>query len=242
MYQPMIPELAEAGYQVVAFDQRGYSPGARPAGAEAYAIDKLVGDVFAVADALGFDSFHLVGHDWGAVVGWRIVLEGSSRIKSWSALSIPHIGAYAAAIESDADQRRRSAYVGFFRMPWLPEMLFSFNGFTMMRNALYGSHAKETVDEYISIFSEPGALTAALNWYRASDIHNARGLNLDVTAPTAFIWGNQDPVVGDWALESQRQHFDGNLWETELDTGHWLMQTEAQAVNAAVLTLMENHR
>ena len=242
MYEPMIPVLARAGYQVVAFDQRGYSPGARPSGVEAYATGKLVADVFAVADAVGFDTFHLVGHDWGAAVGWQAVFEGSPRIRSWSALSIPHMGAYAAAIQSDADQQERSAYVRFFRLPRLPEMLFSFNGFAMMRSAIYSSHARKTVDEYIAIFSEPGALTAAFNWYRASDISDAPPGNLEVTVPTAFIWGNQDPVVGDRVVDAQRQYFSGSLRETELDTGHWLLETEPQAVIAAVLSHIEAHR
>jgi pimeloyl-ACP methyl ester carboxylesterase len=234
MYLPMIPVLAKAGYQVVAFDQRGYSPGARPEGSAAYATDLLVADVFAVADAVGFERFHLVGHDWGAVVGWIAVFRNSPRIMSWSALSIPHMGAYAAAIAGDPDQQRRSAYVGFFRMPWLPEAVFSFNGFAMMRRAIYAEHGEEILDEYLAIFSEPGALTAALDWYRASDL-NQRAESPHVRIPTAFIWGNRDPVVGDQALETQRQYFDGNLREIELDTGHWLMEAEPEVVTRAVL-------
>ncbi len=238
MYTPMIPALAQAGFQVVAYDQRGYSPGARPDEVEAYTTDKLVADVFTVADTVGFDQFHLVGHDWGAAVGWALVFEDASRVKSWSALSIPHMGAYAEAIAVDADQQERSAYVGFFRTPWLPEAIFSFNGFAMMRSAIYAEHGKEIVAEYLNIFSEPGALTAALNWYRASGLASPGG-RMHVTTPTAFIWGNADPVVGQRALEAQRQYFDGNLWETELDTGHWLMETKPAAVSAAVLAHLE---
>jgi pimeloyl-ACP methyl ester carboxylesterase len=124
----------------------------------------------------------------------------------------------------------------------LPELLFSFNRFAMMRTSVYGDHGKKTVEEYIALFSEPGALTAALNWYRASALSSAPVGNMMVATPTAFIWGNQDPVVGDLALETQRQYFDGNLTETELETGHWLLETEAQAVTAAVLSHVERHR
>ncbi len=233
MYTPMIRELARAGYRVVAPDQRGYSPGARPADLDAYTTDKLAADVFAIADAVGFDRFHLVGHDWGAAIGWLMVFGASPRIRSWSALSIPHMGAYAAAITEDSDQRERSAYLGFFQLPWLPEALMAFNGFAMMRNLLYAEHGAGIVDEYVAIFSEPGALTAALNWYRASRL-SAPPPERPVTIPTAYIWGNRDPAVGDRAVQTQRQYFDGNLWETELDTGHWLMETEARAVTDAV--------
>ncbi|MEM8767176.1 MAG: alpha/beta fold hydrolase [Pseudomonadota bacterium] len=239
---PMIPVLAEAGYQVLAFDQRGYSPGARPEALDAYTTDKLAADVFALADAVGFERFHLVGHDWGAAVGWLAVFGGSERILSWTALSIPHLGAYADAIGSDPDQQERSAYVGFFQTPWLPEALFSFNGFSMMRDGVYGEHAPVLVDEYLAIFSEPGALTAALNWYRASGLQApAEGAALDVRVPTLFVWGNADPVVGQAALEAQRRHFDGNLREIELDAGHWLMEEAAQAVTEAVLSHLDAH-
>lgn len=240
MYEPMIPVLARAGYQVVAFDQRGYSPGARPAQREQYTIDKLVGDVFAVADTVGFDTFHLVGHDWGAAVGWQIVFQPSPRVRSWTALSIPHLGAYADAILTDPDQQGRSRYINFFRTPWLPEAVFTFNGLAMMRTAMYSTHRDEIVTEYVPIFSEPGALTAALNWYRASELTAGVG-NMDVSIPTAFIWGNQDPVVGDRSVEAQNGFFDGNLTVTELDTGHWLMETEADAVTRAVLKHVNAH-
>jgi pimeloyl-ACP methyl ester carboxylesterase len=240
MYEPMIPVLALAGYQVVAFDQRGYSPGARPAEAEQYTIDKLVGDVRAVADAVGFDTFHLVGHDWGAAVGWQMVFQRSPRVSSWAALSIPHLGAYTEAILTDPDQQSRSRYIGFFRTRWLPETVFTFNGLAMMRSVMYATHRDEIVAEYVSIFSEPGALTAALNWYRASELTAGVGNN-EVSIPTAFIWGNQDPVVGDRSVEAQNGYFEGNLTVTELDTGHWLMESEADAVTRAVLKHVNAH-
>ena len=240
MYEPMIPVVARAGYQVVAFDQRGYSPGARPTQPAQYTIDKLVRDVFAVADTVGFDDFHLVGHDWGAAVGWQIVFARSPRVRSWTALSIPHLGAYANAIITDPDQQGRSRYIGFFRTPWIPETVFTFNGLAMMRTAMYATHRDEIVAEYVSIFSEPGALTAALNWYRASELTAGAG-NVDVSIPTAFIWGNQDPVVGDRSVETQDRYFEGNLTVTEFDTGHWLMETEADAVTGAVLNHLNAH-
>ncbi len=240
MYEAMMPVLARAGFRVIAFDQRGYSPGARPEGIDAYTTDKLGADVYAVADAVGFDDFHLIGHDWGAAVGWLMVFENASRIRTWTSLSIPHMGAYAAAIAEDPDQQERSAYVGFFRMPFVPEMVFSFNGFRAMRNMVYAEHSEEALAEYMSIFSEPGALTAALNWYRASGL-TAGSDNLDVDIPTAFIWGKHDAVVGELSLKNQRRYFDGNLTELELDTGHWLMETHPREVTAAVLLHLEKN-
>ena len=103
-----------------------------------------------------------------------------------------------------------------------------------MKENVYSDHDGATLDEYLRVFSEPGALTATLNWYRAIDLASSPQASV-VEVPTAFIWGNADPVVGDLSLELQRDYFNGNLWETELDTGHWLMETHAESVTLAVL-------
>ena len=132
-WQPVMTELARLGYRVAAFDQRGYSPGARPTGIAAYALEQLVADVIGIADALGFDRFHLAGHDWGAAVGWSVLIARPDRILSWSALSIAHPAAFGEALRRDADQRRRSRYIQFFRLPFLPELLLGFNRNQLMR-------------------------------------------------------------------------------------------------------------
>ena len=241
MYSSTIADLARAGYQVVAFDQRGYSPGARPKGVDAYTTDHLMQDVLDVADAVGFDNFHLVGHDWGAVVGWLLVMADNPRIISWSALSIPHMGAYAEAMANDSDQQSRSGYVGFFQTPWLPEAVFSYNDFALMKNGLYAQHSPDSKAEYLAIFSEPGALTSALNWYRASGLALSATGKAKVTIPTAYIWGNEDEVVGPASLAAQEAYFDGNLTKTELNTGHWLTETMPQPVNEAVRAHIERN-
>ena len=109
MWIDLIAPLSQAGYRVVAFDQRGYSPGVRPQAVSEYAVPQLVADVFAVADAAGGGPFHLVGHDWGAAVGWGTVLTDPSRILSWTPMSIAHPSAFQAALETDPDQQSRAA-------------------------------------------------------------------------------------------------------------------------------------
>ena len=170
MYADAMPKLAEAGYRVLAFDQRGYSPGARPTGIDAYGAEALIADVQAVADAVGFERYHLVGHDWGAAVGWLLVMQDASRVTSWTSLSIPHLVAYGEAIQTDPDQQRRSRYIGLFRMPWVPEILFTFNRLALLRGSIYAEHPAAEREEYLAVFSEPGALSAALNWYRAVEL------------------------------------------------------------------------
>jgi pimeloyl-ACP methyl ester carboxylesterase len=234
MYVPLIDAASQAGYRVVAPDQRGYSPGARPAGRSAYHSAQLMADALAIADAVGFDRFHLVGHDWGAAVGWQLAFDSPERLLSYSALSIPHVAAFGAALAANPEQQERSAYMGFFRLPWLPEQIFAVNDFAVLRT-LYTDHPATELEEYLAVFSEPGALTGALNWYRASAGEDGIGTTGTVTTPVLFIWGNQDPAVGRSAVEGQAQYIDGPLEEIELETGHWLMATAPLKVVQAVL-------
>ena len=235
MWQPLIERAAADGYQVVAFDQRGYSPGARPDGADQYATHLLGADALAVADAVGFDNFHLVGHDWGSAVGWFLVLTQPERVVTWSSLSIPHIAAFGEALQTDADQQSRSTYMGFFRLPWLAEQVFAFNNLSTMREVMFNEHSREVADEYMAVFSEPGALTGALNWYRAPQGDGGGDIDLQVTRPVLFVWGSQDPAVGRVGVELQRQYMPDAFQEIELEAGHWLMSSHGDVVTDAVL-------
>ena len=166
-WEPLLDAAAKEGYRAAAFDLRGYSPEARPAGAERYTMDKLVDDVCRVADALGFERFHLVGHDWGAATGWALVMTRPERILSWSALSIPHSYSFLRALAKDRDQQRRSAYILLLRAPWLPEALLSWGRHRLMRRWMYRWMPEAHAAEYLELLAEPGALTAVLNFYRA---------------------------------------------------------------------------
>jgi pimeloyl-ACP methyl ester carboxylesterase len=173
MWEPLLAAAADAGYRAVAFDQRGYSPDARPEGAASYAAPELIDDVMAVADAVGFERFHLVGHDWGSAVGWGVVLRHPERVLTWSSLSIPHPAAFLGALQDDPDQQRRSAYFRLFSTPWVPEIMFTFNGLAGLRAGVYDQMSPAQREEYLRVFAEPGALTAALNWYRAIPLSRA---------------------------------------------------------------------
>ena len=231
MWTPLIAAAAAGGYRVVAFDQRGYSPGARPEGVEPYAVPELVGDVLAVADAVGFERFHLVGHDWGCVVGWSVAIQHPERVRSWTGLSIPHPGTLLADLRRDPP-----TYIKVFTTRWLPELVFTFNGLAFLRRGYEGMSAEQR-DEYLAVFAEPGALTAALNWYRAitASLGSGDDVALPVERPTLFIWGTDEAWVTSDALERQRAFAAGPYDELELDAGHFLMQEQTQAVVEAIL-------
>jgi pimeloyl-ACP methyl ester carboxylesterase len=240
MWQPLLVNAAKAGYQVVAFDQRGYSPGARPDGRDQYKVVDLISDVLAVADAVGFEDFHLVGHDWGSAVGWSIVLQHPSRVQSWTSLSIPHIASFGEALANDPEQQKKSSYMALFWTPVLPEAILSFSDFSVLRNVMYGQHGEATKQEYMAVFREPGAMTSALNWYRAPNTAND-STSPDVDLPVLFIWGNKDPAVGRVAVDLQRQYLKGPFEEIELDAGHWLMESHPSEVSEAVLKHIHTH-
>ena len=237
MWLDLIPPLVEAGYSVVAFDQRGYSPEVRPREVEQYAVAHMVSDVYAVADAAGFNRFHLVGHDWGAGVGWNVVLANRGRVISWTPLSIAHPAAFGAALQNDPDQQSRSGYFELFIAPWIPETLFSFNDFWFLKK-VFAKMPKEKIDEYIDVFSEPGALTAALNWYRAnlSDLSmKTEAESMDVMVPTLFIWGNMDSAVGRRGTELMADYMKGPYSIIELNAGHWLLSEAPQQIINPIL-------
>lgn len=236
MWNPLIEAAQAAGFRVVAFDQRGYSPLARPQGVDAYRLPELVDDVMAVADAVGFERFHLVGHDWGAIVGWAAAGQERERILSFSSLSIPHPSAIRVANEGQGTP----TYVKVFRTPGLVETLFAAHDFAVMRAALYASMPEQQVDEYISVFSEPGALRAALNWYRAmpSEFVSSRDLAPEVTQPVLYVFGTRDlPVFTRKQVRDLQTRFvTGPFREVELDAGHWLIQDQPEATVEAVMT------
>ena len=243
MWIPLIEPLAKAGFRVVAYDQRGYSPGARPEEGEAYQISHLVSDVVAVADAVGAERFHLVGHDWGAAVGWSTVLQHSDRIDSWTGLSIAHPAAFIAALQNDPDQQSRSGYFQFFSTPFVPETAFTFAGLTMLEG-LYAGMGEEQASEYLRVLAEPGALTGALNWYRQMSVGPGALSTIDpvVQTPTLFIWGNNDPAVGRAAVAGQTPFIKGAYKEIELDAGHWLMASHAEQVVPEVVAHVRAYR
>ncbi len=235
-WRPVIKVLAEKGFRVVAFDQRGYSSGARPKGIDSYKIENLVNDVFEIADAVGFDRFHVAGHDWGSAVAWSALMTNPDRIISLSALSIAHPRAFFEAVKMDKDQQKRSRYFLLFRSPWLPELLLKFNRMKVLRSLFYKYMPTVHTDEYLQVFSKSGALTSALNWYRAMGKGIESSLDPVIEKPVLFIWGNRDPAAGRKAVELQKKYIKGSYKKVELDAGHWLLERKTDVVIESILS------
>ena len=238
MWKPLIEQARAAGMAAIAFDQRGYSPGARPGSVEAYVVPELVKDVFSLADSLGVNRFHLVGHDWGAVVAWSAAMANNPRLASVTALSIPHIAAFAEALGNDPEQRRRSRYMAVFRTPLLAEYLFGALNMGLLK-AMHEENRGEALDEYVRVFSEPGAMTAALNWYRASapvaPEDDAGQFSPIIQVPALFIGGTRDQAVAPSGIREQKKYIAGPFESHLRDGGHWLMAEDTGFVVNTVI-------
>ncbi|AII09731.1 alpha/beta fold hydrolase [Rhodococcus opacus] len=234
-WEPVSALLNESGLRTYAPNQRGYSPGARPDGVDSYRIDHLVADVVGLLDALGLDSAHLVGHDWGAAVAWVVAARHPDRITSLTAVSVPHPGAFGWALREDADQKERSSYIRLLRMEGKAERVLLDDNARSLR-AMFGDVvAPALVDRHVALLSEPGALTAALNWYRAmtSDFAETPA----VTVPTTYVWSTGDQALGRAGAERCGEFVDAPYEFVVLDDAtHWVPEQRPDALADAILT------
>lgn len=226
--------LADAGLRVIAFDQRGYSPGARPSDVAAYETGLLAEDVIGIADALGLGSFHLVGHDWGSAVAWLVAGRFPDRVRTLTAVSMPHLGAYNAALHDDADQQARASYIGLLRQTGKAEDLLLADGSRRL-TAMFGDTVPVSlVVRYVAHLSEPGALTAALNWYRAMTSELANTPRTQV--PTTFVWGELDQAIGRTPAEACGTYVDADYRFIELGgIGHWIPEQAPDSLAEAII-------
>jgi pimeloyl-ACP methyl ester carboxylesterase len=231
---PILQPLAAAGYRAVAFDQRGYSPAARPDDAGAYTIQNLTSDVLAIATALGHQRFHLVGHDWGAVLAWQIAAEHPERMLTLTALSVPHTQAFLHAVKTNLDQMNRSKYILFFKLPGhLAEMFFLANRAAQLRRVYQGKLTPEALAANVRRLSEPGALTAALNWYRAFGFTQSTPA---VTVPTLYLWSDHDVALGEAGALATAKYVTGPYrFERLHDLTHWLIEEAPERVTSLLL-------
>lgn len=229
-WDAIIPALNQAGYRTVALDQRGYSPGARPGSVSGYGWKKTAGDVIALLDEVGAARAHVVGHDWGGSVAWCVASEWPDRVASLTVLSTPHPGAISAVAFSST-QLVKSWYMGLFQVPKVSEKLLSPGkpGWGALMRGL----PAERVKHYTERMSQPGALSAALNWYRVLP-HELSHPSLKVrrvSVPTAYIWGSRDPALGRAAAEATSKFVVGPYRFVALvGAGHWLPEKNSEAV------------
>ncbi|GGQ79994.1 alpha/beta fold hydrolase [Couchioplanes azureus] len=228
----ILPRLHGAGLRTYALDQRGYSPGARPAAVADYRLREAEADAVAVLDALGLKQVDVIGHDWGAQVAWALAARHPGRIRTLTAISVPHPRGIAVALQNQPSQRLRFAYMKVFQSRVAERLLLARDGAVlkgMMRDI--GPRAAM----YAGAMAEPGRLTGALNWYRAL----SRGELADVgkvTVPTTYVWSDGDPVVGRAAASATRTWVEADYRLVVLrGIGHWVPEEAPQALAEVAL-------
>ena len=244
-WRHQLPALARAGYLALAPDQRGYSPGARPSGIERYAVDALLADALALADAFGAERFHLVGHDWGGQLAWLLAARRPERVRSLCVLSRPHPAAFARALASDPAQRGRSKHHRAFQDPNTARLLIE-NGADRLQRLLREQGVPEKdASAYVEPLSSHDAMDAALNWYRAAFAGGSALAAADVSAvlvPTLFLWGDADATVGRLAAEATREFVASDYRFLEVPgAGHFLTDQAAATVTEELLAHLARH-
>lgn len=238
MWRNLIRDVAAKNFYCVAPNLRGFSHGACPRGKKHYRLHNLATDITGIALALGYHQFHLIGHDWGSAIGWKVAHDHPDKILSWTALSVPHLQAFGAAIVNDPQQRKMSSYIKSFQLPILPERAIRKDNFALFRK-LWASSAEEEIAAYLAVFKNKAQLTATLNYYRS----NYRLLKMaakteilgDIEVPTLFIWGKDDMAIGETAVEDSHKYVKTDYQFLELDAGHWLIQTRYSVIKEAFI-------
>ena len=236
-WRHQIRALAAAGFRAVAPDQRGYSPGARPADVADYALPLLVQDVIGLADAIGAERFHIAGHDWGAVVAWAVAVAARDRVITANPVSVPHPDAFARVLNDPTScQPQASSYFDVFVQP-NSEDAFLANGQAGLRS-IYAGIDEAAVDEYVRVLGSKPALGAALNWYRANiGDRNLQGPALGpVEVPTMFTWSDGDTALCiDGALLTEEYVSGPYRFEVLEGVNHWIPDLAAEAMSTLLL-------
>jgi len=244
-WRDLMGPLAEAGFRVIAPDQRGYNLSAKPPRVDDYRLDLLAGDVFALADALGIDRFSVVAHDWGAAVAWWMATIKPARLTRMAVMNAPHPGVWREAMDRDPAQRKKSRYVRMLQTPFLPELSVRAGGYKSLVSGLRSgkrpdSFPPEVIAKYQAAWRRPGALTGMLNWYRAlfrQDLPVPPPRS--IPTPTLVLWGEQD-AFAETSLADLSAALCADVRQARFaDASHWLPHDEPEAVATCLLEFLK---
>jgi len=247
-----IGPLAEAGFRVVVPDQRGYNLSDKPKSVYAYQVELLAKDILGILSAYGQEQAFIIGHDWGAAVAWHLATFHPEAVKKLVILNVPHPAVMVETLRSSVKQLKKSWYIFFFQLPWIPEWALSRKNYAAMRKMMLasskpGSFSEQDLERYVEAWRQPGALTGMLNWYRAIFRRAARNLgrtagtqHIRIKIPVLMIWGAQDVALSrDLVQPSLALCEDGRLVYYE-DATHWVQHDKADQVSREILAFVKN--
>jgi len=236
VWRRQIPELLRAGYRVIAPDLRGFGQSDKPQAKEAYAIPTLIEDVSALLDASNVNAAHVVAHDWGATLAWCVAAVLPERVKSLVTLSVGHPETFYT---SSITQREKSWYMLLFQFP-NAEQILAADDWQLFRE--WTRNHSET-DKWIEALSAPGALTAALNWYRATIDPAVKTSGIpSVKARTMGLWSSADHYLTEQIMVDSKRHVEGPWrYERVEDASHWMQLDRPQLVNQLILEFLRGN-
>ncbi len=247
-WRRQIPALAQAGFHVVAPDMRGYNLSDKPKGWRAYDTDLLADDVAGLVRHFGEQRAHIVGHDWGAAVAYALAMRHPHVVRRLAILNVPHPARMLEAFRTSR-QLRKSWYMFFFQLPWLPEHLMAREEYSFAKRSLRagskGSFSDEDLERYVRAWSQPGALTGMVNYYRAALRRSPRGAIARMTpieAQTLVIWGERDRYLGSELAEPAREWVPNVRVERIPEATHWVQHEAAERVNELLLGFLDSAR
>ena len=245
-WRHQIAALAAAGFRVVAPDMRGYNLSDKPEGLDAYTLDVLTRDVARLIGACGGQRASVVGHDWGGIVAWAFAMRSPELLDRLAILNAPHPSAATRGLMNPL-QWLRSAYVLFFQLPWLPEAAWQAGDHALLRWLFrtdprrQGAYTEQDIERYVEAWRQPGALTAAINYYRAlvqrGPLQPRESLT-PIKRPVLVIWGDQDRALGPELAEPDRQWVPDLRVERLPRASHWVQADEPERVNALLLQFL----
>jgi len=241
-WRHQMPLLARLGYTVWAPNMRGYGKTSRPATVADYHIDHLVADAAALVDAAGGKRTLLMAHDWGAIVAWQFAIRKARPLDRLVIMNVPHPACMTRELRTWA-QLKKSWYVFFFQLPWLPERMLSARGGDAIRRAFVDMAVDKArfpvtvTDEFRRNAMEPGALTAMVNYYRAALRAGSAAMNPQpgtVDVPTLMIWGEEDTALGKETTVGTDQYVKSLTLRYLPGVSHWVQQEAPEKVNAMI--------
>lgn len=246
-WRHQITALADAGYEVWAPNLRGYGRSAKPPKVADYAIDLLLADIAALIDAAGRDDVTLVGHDWGAVQAWMFAIRQVRPLRRLVIMNVPHPACLQRELRSFR-QLRKSWYVFFFQLPWLPEKLFTARRAQVVADAFTNMAVDETrfptevTDVYRQGALRPGAMRSMINYYRAAlrGARRARHEELPgIETPTLMIWGLEDTALSKETTDGTEEYVNDLTLRFLPGVSHWVQQEAPEIVNAMLLAWVD---
>jgi epoxide hydrolase 4 len=245
VWRRQMAALFEAGFGVHAAELRGYGASDRPPGRKAYRLARLVEDMAALVLATRADRAHVVGHDWGGVIAWAFAERYPELLDRLVILNAPHPRSYLRRVWRPS-QLARSWYVLFFQLPWLPERVLSANDFAAIRRMYRRlpsgriAFSEQDIDDILEALRPPGALTAALNYYRANvtSLARASAAKRPIKAETLVVWGERDPSLSTVLLERISTVAPNVRVARFPEFGHWIQNEAPDEVNRLMVEFL----